>query len=207
MSDVSSPLYTRWEYPLIRLVQRAKNIFFLPLVRPLSALGIRPTHVSTASALSAVMGAWLAYFLEAPSYLVVGLALHLVLDGLDGTLARALRAEGPFGARLDVVCDLLGLGAFLAYLGYTLPHTAVTVLLCGMFYSVTTIGSFALGLMGAQLAFLVRPRIFIYGAFILQTLWAVPATMPILQITTVLMLGETIYVLYTLLSIAYHRSK
>jgi CDP-diacylglycerol--serine O-phosphatidyltransferase len=39
-------------------------------------------------------------------------------DGLDGTAARALRVEGPFGETLDSLCDVIGFvlaPAFLAY--------------------------------------------------------------------------------------------
>jgi CDP-diacylglycerol--serine O-phosphatidyltransferase len=46
--------------------------------------------------------------------------LAAILDGFDGTLARALRAESDFGERLDTYADCVSFGVAPAVMTYTL---------------------------------------------------------------------------------------
>lgn len=49
---------------------------------------------------------------------MVAIALSFVLDGLDGRLARLLRAQTRFGERFDSIADFLAFGAAPAFLLY-----------------------------------------------------------------------------------------
>jgi CDP-diacylglycerol--serine O-phosphatidyltransferase len=63
---------------------------------------------------------------------VLLIAAAVVLDGLDGLLARKLDAATPFGAELDTLSDFLNFGVVPAFLAYSLAlvdaHPTVWVL-------------------------------------------------------------------------------
>ncbi|PKL80102.1 MAG: hypothetical protein CVV27_00935 [Candidatus Melainabacteria bacterium HGW-Melainabacteria-1] len=50
--------------------------------------------------------------------------LNRLLDGLDGALARRLQRTSPYGAWLDIVCDMLFYGAVVLGMALALPDHA-----------------------------------------------------------------------------------
>ncbi len=83
------------------------------LVGPLASRGVTPDHLTLAglagSALAGLLAPW------APPAAGVALLLAGLLDGLDGSLARATGRASPAGAFLDSTLDRYG--EFLALLG------------------------------------------------------------------------------------------
>jgi CDP-diacylglycerol--serine O-phosphatidyltransferase len=57
---------------------------------------------------------------EVPNYLLTAkyIMLSMLLDGLDGNLARWLKASSPFGAEMDTYVDLISFGVAPALLAY-----------------------------------------------------------------------------------------
>ncbi len=95
--------YSRLERRLKAPVQRAQGAVLGPLIRLLARLGISPHAVSACQVL---LG--LALFYTLPRARVASLFIWLaalLLDTLDGMLARALGRTSAFGALWDQACD------------------------------------------------------------------------------------------------------
>lgn len=94
-------------YPLGRLL-----LVWLERIEPL-----RPTHLTLASILVRLAGAWLLVD-GATVAAVIALQLGQVLDSMDGTLARARGQHSAPGALLDRAGDALCLGLIAAAVGW-----------------------------------------------------------------------------------------
>lgn len=96
-----SPTEAALQARFARWRQRA----FAPVLRVLTAAGITPDMLSVlgiAAVLLVPFG-----FTHAPGWAVAAYALHLVFDGLDGSLARHTGTASATGAYVDVVTDHL----------------------------------------------------------------------------------------------------
>jgi len=126
----------------VRATQRAIKVLFGPVVRLLAALRVSPNLVSL---LQPVLGLVMALTVAThPRLTLALLLLALLLDGVDGTLARETGQASAFGALMDQFCDharevllvaglarIRALSPFWATL-YALayPGTNLTLLLC-----------------------------------------------------------------------------
>ena len=107
-----------------------------PLGRALVSKGVPPDLVTALGTLGSVVAA--LWFLPR-GQLVVGTCVvtgFVLLDLVDGAMARALGGGTPFGAVLDSTCDRIADGALFAALAWWClrlgdqPHTAVAAMLC-----------------------------------------------------------------------------
>jgi len=76
------------------------------------------TFAALCAGIGSILAAGNSYFLLSAQLILVS----LILDGLDGTLARLLRAQTSFGAELDTFVDLTSFGVAPAVLLYFYPH-------------------------------------------------------------------------------------
>jgi CDP-diacylglycerol--serine O-phosphatidyltransferase len=51
-------------------------------------------------------------------YAIIAIAIAIVLDGLDGRVARKLNASTPFGLEFDSLCDVVSFGVAPAFMVY-----------------------------------------------------------------------------------------
>ena len=182
-------IYSRWEYEAMIRFQKAKDAFFAPLAKTLSHHNVSPNAVSVLS--GAVAGISLVFSIgsEMPVVFVVGIWLHLFLDGLDGVLARAVSKEqGITGLALDLLMDSVGIvtmGFYLSYFGIVSPHIAA-LFVCS--YLTVNAISYVFAKTGREYTFVIRPRIFIIIALTLDYAFLFSATPVIVAISTVLLL-------------------
>jgi phosphatidylglycerophosphate synthase len=83
--------------------RRIRTKFFKPLLKKIDKLGLRPGHVTMLSALSV-----LGFIIFARTNLIVAfifIVVHLLFDGLDGSLARFQKKTSVKGAYLDIFVD------------------------------------------------------------------------------------------------------
>jgi phosphatidylglycerophosphate synthase len=118
-----------------KVLREPKELVLRPLVRG----PIRHVHPVAVTVLAAAvgLGAAVAASQGAPLAALVLWGLNRVLDGLDGTLARATGRQSDLGAYLDIVCDhvvaaALALG--LAFAAGTPDALAAVALLLASFY-------------------------------------------------------------------------
>lgn len=154
-------LYAVAEREAMRSFQTYKDRLFYPACRFLTARGISANHVSVLSGLAAAVGLLIAYSRNAPEFFFIGLWAHVILDGLDGALARYQKA-GPTGVLVDTAADMTGIASASIY------ATAIADIPASMstpfFLSYTALVGISLlrDRLGFPYTFTVRPRFFVY---------------------------------------------
>lgn len=134
--------YSSLERKLLAPARRVAHAIFAPIVRVLAALRVPPNAVSFSQV---VLGAVIVALMPTqPRGAFMLFIIALVLDGIDGALARATNRVTQFGALFDQYCDHLrevmvvaglawhgALNPFLAGIyGVTYPAFNLTLYLC-----------------------------------------------------------------------------
>ena len=184
-------VYSSGELVLIRWFHVWKDAFFSPVLRFLSANGATPNALSIFSAAVASTGFLFAVFLWQPLWFIGGIWLHLLLDGLDGSLARLLRSDTLFGSYMDVVCDQVGIISACAYMLVFRIVDPVLVLFFGIFYILVIASSFFLGSIHRPLRYVLRPRIIVFASITAEYFLSISITTPILLTLTLLLALST----------------
>ena len=86
------------------------------------------TFAALCAGVGSILAAGSVYFLLSAQLILVS----LILDGLDGTLARLLRAQTSFGAELDTFVDITSFGIAPAVLLYFYPNCLQNVPILGL---------------------------------------------------------------------------
>ncbi len=111
-----------------------------------------------------------------PPAALVALALHVVLDGLDGALARFRGTAGRRGSFTDTLCDQIVVAASATALAlFGLLHPAAATLYV-FIYTVVVIFAMVGNALGVPYRFVVRPRFFVYLAIPFE-LYLLPGTL------------------------------
>ena len=109
--------YLQWETRAIHKIDQTKSRIYRPLAVVLNALGVRPAWVTYAGV--ALMVAFVFVIRESPmAALVLMLVYALVLDCLDGSLARLRGTASDRGKFQDVLADNVSFFLFLAGIAY-----------------------------------------------------------------------------------------
>lgn len=97
--------FSRLERSLLAQLRRIGGPAILGIARPLARLGVSPNAVSL---LQIPIGGVIAWLLGQSPILALALfVVALLLDGIDGTLARATGKASAYGALTDQVADHL----------------------------------------------------------------------------------------------------
>ena len=131
-----------------------------PLLALLERFGVSADKVTLAALLSGLAFAPLLAW--SPLAAFTALALHVLLDGLDGPLARFRGTAGRRGSFTDTLCDQTVVTASTAALvveGYlhALPATRYVFV-----YAVVVAFAMMRNAFGVPYRFVVRPRFFVY---------------------------------------------
>lgn len=163
--------YSEGERALMGAWQARKQRWLAPLLRGLTRAGISPDQVSLVSALFGI--AFVPIYLGVPG--AVGLAiahlslfLHLLIDGVDGPLARHQGCASAAGSFTDTCIDQLvvavtslayGMAESCGRAGLA-PLTASTY---AILYTAAVSLAMARNAYGVPYRFLLRPRNFVFG--------------------------------------------
>jgi phosphatidylglycerophosphate synthase len=142
-----------------------------PLLRLLTLLRVTPNHLTLLSLIAGL--AFCPVFLwgePLPAFLL--LLAHLLLDGLDGPLARHLKVASSQGSFTDTTADQL----VVVFSTLTLIHTGhAGVWPGGLYlfsYSVVVIFAMVRNALAVPYSWLVRPRFLVYAWFAVEvSLW------------------------------------
>lgn len=163
MGDVekTADSYSAAERGFMLFWQRTKGALFGPLIRLLTRLGVSANFLTLLALSCGLVASALLPAYHGWALLV--LALHVILDGLDGPLARHQGTISSRGSLIDTVADQIAIVATTAALifahaieiwigiSYICTYTLVVVL--------ATIRN----ALGIPYAFLIRPRYFVYA--------------------------------------------
>ncbi len=104
LDNVSYFGYT--EKPFFDRMSAGRYRYFYPLLVIFRMLGIRPNHLTALSFLIVLIGFPLFFLLELRNYAFIALIVGIILDGLDGPLAKLEGRQTRSGAILDQANDL-----------------------------------------------------------------------------------------------------
>lgn len=105
--DVSYFGYT--ERPFFERLSAGRFRLFRPLLVVLHALRIRSNHITGLSFLIILIGFPILFWREKYLAAFIVLGIHIILDGIDGPLARLEGSPTPSGALLDMGNDVTGM--------------------------------------------------------------------------------------------------
>jgi phosphatidylglycerophosphate synthase len=164
---MKSDCYSAGELAGMVLWQNVRAATLRPLLRMLARAGVRPDHLTL---LSAVVGlSFCPLFFWSQTLAFTMLALHVLLDGLDGPLARHTNTPSRRGSFFDSMSDQLVVVASTA----TLMSVHVVGVLPGSIYviayTVVMLLAIVRNALSIPYSWLVRPRFFVYIWFIVET--------------------------------------
>jgi phosphatidylglycerophosphate synthase len=140
-----------------------------PLLRLLAASGVSPDHVTLASLAVGLafcpLWLWPGGVWWARPAAIGALLLHVLLDGLDGPLARHLGVDSRRGSFADSLADQIIVTASTLAL-MAAPQPAIGVWTGGVYISLyAMVVGFAMvrNALGVPYSWLVRPRLWVYG--------------------------------------------
>lgn len=170
--------YSDGEGEFMAKSQAIRGQLLLPLMRVLQRFRVRPSHLTFLSLLAGL--AFCPIFIWSSKPLAMGLlVLHVLLDGLDGPLARHLGTASDRGSFTDTMADQ----TVVTFTTLTLIHVGGASLWPGgmylFFYTVVVLFAMARNAMAIPYSWLVRPRFFVFiGIPVDLYLW--PGTLDIL---------------------------
>ncbi len=161
--------YSSNERAAMAWTQRLRENLFRPLLGLLCVLRITPDHVTSAGLIAGLAFCPL-YFWSQPAALAA-LGLHVLLDGLDGPLARFQRTDSPRGSFTDTVSDQIVIVATTV----TLMFAGTLSASAGGFYIFlyTSVITFAMvrNALEVPYSWLFRPRFLVYAWLVVETGW------------------------------------
>lgn len=168
----------------------AKACLFRPLLQLLTAFGVRPISVTCISAFVVMIGFGYGLWTGQIGFFLWCIWLHVLLDSIDGALARYQGTASLSGALEDLTSDTFGIivvGTMLGYFDLVMPSVAV---LFSTLYVALHAFTFAEGALGSPGKVVFRPRMVVYPAMTIDviygtsvTAWLVPFLVPVLGVS------------------------
>lgn len=146
--------------------QRIRGKILEPFLQAMSRGGIKPNDLTFLSLVFGILSAVMLVL-----YWPVGLALlfvHVLLDGIDGPLARYEGTESNVGSFVDTAADqtvIVAVTCALVFLGVASPLAGILYV-----FSYTTVVGFAFvrNSLGIPYSWLLRPRFLVYSWLFLE---------------------------------------
>jgi phosphatidylglycerophosphate synthase len=169
--------YADGERGFMDLTRRVRERASRPLLGALSRAGVRADHLTLLSLVSGVGFAAL-WVTGLHITALASLVLHIVLDGLDGPLARFQNRASSRGSFTDTASDQLVVAASAFALLYTGTTAGVVTAIYVFVYTVVVCLAVARNALQIPYSWLVRPRLVVY-AYIPVEVWLLPDTMDV----------------------------
>ena len=140
-----------------------------PLLRVLAAVGVTPDQITAASLACGLAFCPLWLWPGNPGWskpaALIALLLHVLLDGLDGPLARHLGTASRRGSFTDTLADQIVVTAStLALMAASQPPLSVWIGGAYIFcYAMVVAFAMIRNALGVPYSWLVRPRFWVYG--------------------------------------------
>jgi phosphatidylglycerophosphate synthase len=159
--------YSAGERGWMQATQRWRERVLGPLLEKLARLGVTPNWLTLASLLAGL--AFCPLWLVNRPAAFVALALHVLLDGLDGPLARHMGVASRRGSFTDTMSDQ----SVVTAVAITLMATHVIGVVPGGLYVFlyALVVGFAMirNALDVPYSWLVRPRFIVYGWLLVET--------------------------------------
>jgi len=151
--------------------QQLRDRMLLPILKLLKKLDVSANFISYAGLF--LLTGFVYYASVKPVIASLFLISHIVLDGLDGPLARYNKRNGASGAFTDIICDHTGMAVVVLTLigtGLVNPLIASTYIYA---YTILVIFLIIRNKLGVPAKFAIRTKYYVYGLFFVYVVWSV----------------------------------
>jgi phosphatidylglycerophosphate synthase len=150
--------------------QALRGRFLEPLLVPMAGLGMRGSHITFLSMLAG-LAFWPAFLWGSKPVALICLLLHVLLDGLDGPLARFRGQASDRGSFTDSMADQL----VVTVTALTVMHAGYASAWAGglyvFLYAIVVAFAFVRNAMAAPYSWLFRPRFVVFIWFAVELYW------------------------------------
>ncbi|MCD4779962.1 MAG: CDP-alcohol phosphatidyltransferase family protein [Candidatus Omnitrophica bacterium] len=163
-------VYSDQEEAMMNASQAWRGKMFLPLLKFLTACKVRPNHLTYLSLAFGVAFCFLfcLEFKGAKSIAFGLLAIHVLLDGLDGPLARFTQTDSNKGSFTDSMVDQIVVALTTIALIYTGNIQVIPGGLYIFLYTMVVVFAMVRNSLEIPYSLLVRPRFFVYAWFLVD---------------------------------------
>jgi phosphatidylglycerophosphate synthase len=166
-ADLKADCYSADERRAMVLSQRLRARLFWPLLRLLDACRVTPDHVTLLALIVGLVFCPLYFRWQLAAFLA--LALHVLLDGLDGPLARYKEVDSRSGSFTDTVSDQMVVVATTITLMFagtvSIPAGGVYIFL----YTAVVAFAMVRNALAVPYSWLFRPRFLVYAWLLVET--------------------------------------
>ncbi|MBT4849288.1 CDP-alcohol phosphatidyltransferase family protein [Candidatus Parcubacteria bacterium] len=156
--------YSETEQTYYQRTKAWRDKLFYPLALLFKKIGASADIVSYLGVL--VLAGFLLYATSNPRLAVLFLLLNLLMDGIDGAIARVNNSESAQGALVDTLCDLLSIFIViftLGFVGLLNPNIGIVYI---FFFSLMIFFIISRQLLDIPVRFVVRSKAFVYVLYI-----------------------------------------
>jgi len=164
-TESKDSVYASGEQSMMDASQARRHLLFLPLLKLLLRMGVT-ANLMTGLSLLCGIGFCCTFGLpwEGARVAALGLLLlHVLLDGIDGPLARFQGSAGNRGSFTDTTSDQL----VVAFTTITLIHNDIVNVIPGslylFFYTLVVVFAMIRSTLAIPYSWLVRPRFIVYA--------------------------------------------
>jgi len=168
-SEPSADCYSAGEREAMEWFQKLRGWLLGPLLTLLDRWGTTQNHVTLLSTLVGLSFCPLYFWSKPAAFIAIG--LHVILDGIDGSLARHLGVESRKGSLTDSMADMVVVVGTTVTLMAT-PQHVIGVYAGGLYiflYTMVMVFAMVRNALRIPFSWVVRPRFFVYGWFIVET--------------------------------------
>jgi len=141
-----------------------------------------------------------------PLYFVLGIWIHMILDGIDGTLARYQKKDSTTGALIDVIGDQFGI-TLMCFFAYFFNYVnVINISVFFVLYLIVLLISLYLMFNKARYEIVIRPRIFFYIAVTWDFFIFINLTEVVVFISNIFLLASVLIGLFHLKELTKKRS-
>lgn len=173
-ADLKADCYSADERHAMILSQNIRARFFCPLLKLLNACRVTPDQITL---LALIVGlAFCPLYFQWKLAAFVSLALHVLLDGLDGPLARYRKLDSRRGSFTDTVSDQIVVAATTITLMFA---GAVSISAGGIYiflYTAVVVFAMVRNALAVPYSWLFRPRFLVYTWMLVDT-WLCPGSL------------------------------
>ena len=176
-TEPKADCYSAGEREAMAWTQQLRAWFFGPLLRFLAWIGIGPDLVTLASLLVGLAYCPLWLWPENPDWArpaaLLALLFHVLLDGIDGPLARHLGVASRRGSFTDSLADQVVVTASTLAL-MAGPEPKLSIWVGGAYiFCYTMVVAFAMvrNALGVPYSWLIRPRFWVYAWMAVDLFW------------------------------------
>lgn len=159
--------YSQTEQSYYNKVRGWRDDILMPLARFFNRIGVSANQLSFFGLL--ILAGFVYFVVDRPDLAAIFLILHILMDGIDGAVARTNKKDDMSGSVVDTVVDHTGIFIVILTLGFFELIDPNIGLVYIYFYTVMVFLIIVRYLLKIPVRMVVRSKVLVYG---LYALWA-----------------------------------